>query len=101
LEAGGLEVGQEGGAAVQVGEVRPSAFEERVQRWGGPFDADELDDLVDMARQVAAFAVDVCAGAVAVDDQVDLAQPVECLLGVDLVAGGEGEADEVAECVLG
>ena len=35
------------------------------------------------------------------DDDVDLAQPVECLFGLDLGAGCEGEADEVAEGVVG
>ena len=41
------------------------------------------------------------ARAVAVDDEVDVAYPVERLLGLDAGAGGEGEADEVLEGVLG
>jgi hypothetical protein len=36
-----------------------------------------------------------------VDDDVDLAQPVECLFGGDVGAGGEGEAGEVAQAVVG
>src|SRR5207249_147764 len=61
----------------------------------------DFGDLVDAAGEEAALAGLVAAGAVAVDDDVDLAQPVERFGGLDAVPGGEREADEVGEGVLG
>ena len=101
MEACLLELVDVGGAASEPAQLGAGAVEERVEGETASFDARDFDDLVDPPGQEAPFAAREAAWAVAVDDEVDVAHPVERLLGLDPSAGGEGEADEVPEGVLG
>src|SRR5581483_9820231 len=96
-----LELVKEARPSAEPVEVGAAAFEEWVGGEAVSFDALDFDDLGDLAGEEALFAVLVGGGAGAVDDDVDLAQPVECLFGGDVGAGGEGEAGEVAQAVVG
>src|SRR5579884_40399 len=91
-----LELIEEAWSGAEPLEVGAAAFEQWVDGEAVSFDALDFNDLVDLAREEALFAVLVGRWACAVDDDVDLAQPVECLLGADLRSGGEGEAGEVS-----
>src|SRR5581483_8442150 len=77
------------------------AFEKRVDGEAASFDALDLDDLINLAGEEPLLAVLVRGRAGTVDDDVDFAQPVERLLGGDVCPGGEGEAGEVAQAVVG
>src|ERR671936_1051416 len=101
LEAGDGKFPGEGRVAAEPAELGADAVEERVQGQARSFHADNFDDFVDPSWEEAAFATVEAAWPVAVDDEVDLAEPVECLLGLDAGARGEREADEVAEGVFG
>lgn len=91
-----LELGEEARTASDPFQVGAAAFEKGVGGEAGSFDALDFDDFVDLAGEEALLAVLIGGRAGAVDDDVDLAQPVECLLGRDVGAGGESEAGEVA-----
>src|SRR5579884_151991 len=96
-----LELVEEAGSGAEPLEVGAAAFEQWVDGEAVSFNALDFDDLVDLAGKEALFAVLVGRWAGAVDDDVDLAQPVERLFGGDLRAGGECEAGEVAQAVVG
>src|SRR5947207_9852882 len=83
LESGHGELGDEGGLAAEPAELGSDAFEERVQGQSRSFHAGDFDDFVDPSWEEAALAALEAARAVAVDDDVDLAKPVECLFGFD------------------
>ncbi len=101
MEACLLELVEVGGPAAEPAQLGAGSVEERVEGESPSFDAGDLDDLVDPAGQEASLAGAEAARPVAVDDEVDVAHPVERLLGLDAGAGGEREADEVSEGVLG
>jgi len=95
-EAGVFELGEEAWSGAEPLQVCAGAFEEWVDGEAGSFDALDFDDFVDLTGEEALFTVLVGRGAGAVDDDVDLAQPVECLLGRNVCAGRKGEAGEIA-----
>src|SRR6266849_5448598 len=82
-------------------QVGAGAFEEWIDGEARSFDTFNFDDLIDLARKETLLTLFVGARSSAVNHDVDLAQPVKCLLGGDVCAGGEGEAREVAESVVG
>src|SRR3954464_6207678 len=100
-EPRGFELVEEAWAGAEPLHVAAAAFEEWVGGEAVSFDALDFNDLVDLAGEEALFAVLVGRGTCAVNDDVDLAQPIERLLGADVRASGEGEASEVAQRVVG
>src|SRR5919201_4015516 len=97
LESGHRELAGEGGLASEPAECCAGTVEERVQGQARSFHADNFDDFVDPSWEEAALATVEAAWPVAVDDEVDLAEPVEGLFGFDTGPAGEREADEVAQ----
>src|SRR5438067_1007578 len=100
LIAGVGEFGCEARPDAEPAKLRSFAFEEWIERRPISFDAGDLDDLLDPPGQEVALAVVEVAGPIAMDDDVEFADPVECLLGLDARTRSEGEADEVFERVF-
>src|SRR5690348_17840495 len=100
-EPQGFELVEEAWPGAEPLHVAAAPFEEWVGGEAVSFDALDFNDLVDLAGKESLLAVLVRRRPRAVNDDVDLAQPIERLLGGDVRAGGEGEASEVAQPVVG